>query len=508
MGIVFRQSVKSVIVTFGGALLGVLVIILSSKMIPKQELGFSRYLTNQTIVVSQVMMLGLQSTLAVYSHRYDAQDPRRRTIITLSLALPLLALLLMSGAYFLLKDYLIGKYPLADQELIRQFFFLFPCLTLLFTYQTILEIFLISQMKPAVAAFNKEITLRVLNIALILLFGLQLIPFSFFIIASVLIYTVPVGILYWLSTRTPGFGYAFQLGSFSRAERKEIFSFTWYHVLLSISVNLMGYLDSIMLEHYGQNGFESVAVYTNAVFIMSVLVIPYRTMANASSSLLIQAFRDKDKERVSDLFHRSSVNILIAGTAMAVLICCNLHNAVVLMEKGSSLLTSGGSTAKSFAAVTPLVLIMMIGRMADISTGMNEHVLSYSSHYRFSFYTSLILLITLLVLNRVLIPAWGIYGAAWSSSIALLLYNAAKWLFVWLKLKLQPFSARTLKILLAGGITWALCSLIPVVAGPVPDALLRTLVIIPVYLVLLLSLKVSPDLQTYVASVRKNKRFF
>jgi hypothetical protein len=40
MGIVVRQSIKSVIVTLAGVVLGALITILSTKFFPKAEMGF------------------------------------------------------------------------------------------------------------------------------------------------------------------------------------------------------------------------------------------------------------------------------------------------------------------------------------------------------------------------------------------------------------------------------------------------------------------------------------
>ncbi len=77
MGVVFRQSVKTTAVTFLGAVLGAVLVLVSSSLMPEQELGFSRNLTNQTVVASFFLMMGMSSTLFLFFHRYGKEADHR-----------------------------------------------------------------------------------------------------------------------------------------------------------------------------------------------------------------------------------------------------------------------------------------------------------------------------------------------------------------------------------------------------------------------------------------------
>jgi len=114
------------------------------------------------------------------------------------------------------------------------------------------------------------------------------------------------------------------------------------------------------------------------------------------------------------------------------------------------------------------------------------------------------------------VPRYGIYGAAWASTLALAVYNLLKFYFVWKKLDMQPFSFRTVLVIVAALPALAAGLLFPYFFNPdrhvymhtFIDATLRSSVIIIVYILFLLWLKPSKDLQEYIASVRKNKRLF
>jgi O-antigen/teichoic acid export membrane protein len=503
MGIVFRQSVKTSLVIFFGAFMGAIIVWLSTKFIEKQQLGFIGNLSNQAVVLSQILLLGLNNTLAVFIHRYIDNDDKRKLLLSFCLFLPLISMAVISIFYFVFKGWILGHYQLEDQPLMLRYYIWLPVFTLFFIYQVILEQYLGSQMKVAIAAFMREVVLRALNIILILAYAFNYVDFKVLVIGTVLIYSVPPLIFLLLAIQTEGFGVSFQLNGFTKTEYKEIIHFTWYHFLLTLSIILIGYMDVITLPLYDHAGFSSVAVYRVAVFIISFLQIPSKGMIPATFTVLAQAIATDDRVKAKDIFVRSSINILIATIGMALLIGCNLGNAIAVMAKG-------------YEDILPIFLILFIGRFADLATGLNDAVISITNHYKFNFYLALVLIAVLYLLIRFLVPRYGVYGAAWSTTITYVLFNIAKYLFVWKKLDMQPFSSKSLLVIVAA---------IPAVAGGyflpylfVPtrhiyvhaflDVVLRSGVIIVIYLGMLLWLKPSRDLQDYIASIKKNKRFF
>lgn len=377
----------------------------------------------------------------------------------------------------------------------QRYFMWLPVFTLFFIYQIILEQYLSSQMKVALSTFMREIVLRVLNITLIVLFGYGYIGFDLLVAGTVLVYLIPIIFLLIFSAQTKGFGFSFDFNVFTRQEYKEIIHFSWYHALLGISINLMGFLDALMIPLLDKNGLSSIAIYGNAVFIMSLLQIPYKAMSTATFPVLTIAFKNNNRAEVADIFKRSGINIFIASIGMALLIACNLNNAVMIMKNG-------------YGPVVALVLIMMIGRLTDAATGMNDQTLSVSRYYKANFYMSIGLVIFMVIFNLILIPRYGIYGAAWSTSVALMLYNIAKCLYIWKKLDLQPFSINTLKTILIGIFVAILVQLIPYMVNPYLDTIIRSSIIIGIYVLLLFWLKPSPDISTYISSIRNNKRLF
>lgn len=481
--------------------MGALIIWLATKYIPdKNQYGFTQSLTTNAVTVSQILIFGLNYTLAVYVHKFATDDRKRKLLLTLCLLIPLILCIAVTIGYFLLHSWVIGHFQPEDAPYMQRYYVLLPIYILLFIYQLLLEQFLGSQMKVAVAAFMREVVVRLINIALLLLYAFNYIEFHVLVYGMVLMYVVPVAIFLILSFRTDAFGLSLDFNSFTRTEYKELISFSWYHFLLNMAIILMSYMDVLLLQF---QGFGSVAVYRNAVFLISLLQIPSKALSPASFTVLAKAFSDNDLDKARDIFVRSSVNILIPTIAFAILITCNLHNVVRIIPNG-------------YSEMIPLFLILAVGAVVNLATGMNDQVLSIANYYKFNFYLSLGLIAVLYVLIRLSVPVYGIYGAAWSTTITLAIFNFAKFLFIWKKLDMQPFSKNTVLVILAGLPALAAGYYFPtlfdmtrhIYVHSFMDAALRSLVIVIVYVVMLLWLKPSDDLVEYMASVKKNKRLF
>ena len=506
MGIVFRQSVKTSIVVGGGAFLGAFITWLSAKYIAdKQQFGFVRNLTNQAVTISQILLLGLSSTLFVYTHKLSENEAKRKTLITLCLFIPLVAVLFSTIGYFTFKEWILHHFQPKDEPLMRQYFVWLPVYTLMLLYMVILEQYLGSQMKVAISAFMREILLRILNLGIILLYAFNYVDFSTLVAGTILIYLVPIIILFFIASRTRSFGFSLSLGVFSRAEYKEMFNFAWFHFLLSIAIMLMSTMDVLSLPFYDPNGLSSVAVYAIANLIISFLLLPSKAFLPASFSILTQAFNDNDMPKARDIFNRSSLNLMIASIGMALLLICNLDNAVAVIGNG-----------KNYSGSSAVFLILMVGQLVNLSTGMNDQVLSITNYYKFNFYVSITLTAFMYLLIRILVPRYGIYGAAWSSTTTIIIFNIVKYIFIWKKLAMQPYSGKTLVVLVAALPALATGYFFPYFFNPdrhvyvhtFLDATMRSTAIVIVYVLMLLWLKPSHDLTTYLASVKKNKRLF
>lgn len=503
MGIVFRQSAKNAIVSAAGAVLGAIVILLSTNYIQKQELGFIRTFTNYAVAGGQLLIIGLNSTIGFYVHKYADEPLKKKKLITWALGLPTVILTFTTILYYILQPWIINQLQPGDRALQLRYYNWLPFYTLMFIYLAMLEQYLGSQLKVAAAAFMREVAFRLGYVALILLYAFGVVGIDTLITGNVLMYLLPVSAMFLLARGTKNFGFTMRSGIFSQTEVKEMAHFTWYHFLMASSILLINYMDQLLLPMYDKSGLVSAAIYGNAAFLISLLQVPYRALVPASYAVLAKAFADNDTAKAKDLFQRSSLNIFIATMFVSVVLCCNLQNVLNVIPPG-------------YEAIIGVFLILLAGNLVNIATGMNDQVLSITNYYKFNFYLSLVLMVSLYFLLRFLVPVYGVYGAATATAITMIVFNLVKTFFIWRKLDMLPFSKNTLLIVIATAPALASGYFLPhffsrvrhIYVNTLLDACLRSAAIMVVYLLMLLWLKPSADVEEYIAQIKKNKRLF
>lgn len=495
MGIVFRQSIKSSIVILLGAILGLVFTVWQTKVMIKTEIGVSKSLIYQAVVLQCWALLGGPSILLTFIHRYAKSDAKRTVLFNTVLLFPLIALAIFCIPYFTLRPWIISKYQFVDQPYYNNFFIWMPVLTLLWSYMTIFEYYLIGIMKTALATFMREVVLKIVNLFLLALFAFKLISFEFFIIGSFLSYIVPLAILIFYTNRDRKIQFSFDWKLFSRSEAKEIVHFGWYHMLISLALNLVAYIDQLMLAPLSHEGSSVLAVYSIAIFLVSFVSIPYRAMLNAAIPKLNEAFIEKNNNHLAHLFNRANLNILVATAFVGVLIVSNIHNVVAILPKG-------------YESLKPLFLILFLGRLIDVSTGLNQEFISITPHYKFTFWAALVYIAIALVGNRIFIPIYGIYGAAWVAAFSLAIYNIVKAIYLKRKFGLYPFQKRGLWVFPIVALTYGVSCLIPQFSNPFIDGLIRTPIVASVMVLLLFWLQPSEDVKEYWSTVKNKKRLF
>jgi O-antigen/teichoic acid export membrane protein len=231
--------------------------------------------------------------------------------------------------------------------------------------------------------------------------------------------------------------------------------------------------------------------------VITLMTLPYRAMSTASYATLNQAYIDNDIVKVKDLFSRSGINILVVATGIFIITICNLDNLISLCN-----------FPPGYDIIKPIIVILLIGRLFDMATGLNNELISISKYYKFNFRVAILLLIMVVVFDYILIPKYSVNGAAWGATASLIIFNIIKVIYLWVKMRLQPFNSKTGLIIIAGATAGIIGYLIPFVENDLIDLIIRTGVIFVIYLTLLLVFRASDDLTTYLKSVKNTRRLF
>lgn len=496
MGIVIRQSIKSVIVTLGGVLLGALIAVLSTKFFPKNELGFRENLIKVSIWTSYLAIFGFNYTVLIFGQKYPPGHEKRSNFLAITSVIPLVLSIIVSTGFFIMEPYLNDIYHGEDAAMMHQYIWLFPLLTLLTAMIGWMEGYLQSLHKTALQNLAREVIARIIYIVLIVLFAIQVISFHTFIWLYVILYLVPFLFLLYIAIRNPGFHFSYKKGVFSSAEIKEIFRFSGYHMLTVASTVLILQLDVFLLGPLG--GLEQVAVYSIATLAISMLRNPTRVIGIAATPAFTQTYNEGDLIGLRNLFSRSAINMQIIGVCMFVLVYVNINNI-----EGVMAIIKGG-----YSQIKPLIMILMLGQLFDMITGLNFELIGVSKYYRFNFWIALVLMILVFILNYFMIKEIGIYGAAWATTIGLVIFNISKTFFLWNKMGIQPFSKATIYILVAGAVAGFATWMIPYLGNVFVDGICRSTVFALLMWFALYRIKVSSELNDITDNLIHKRRFY
>jgi len=218
---------------------------------------------------------------------------------------------------------------------------------------------------------------------------------------------------------------------------KSFLSYVLLNVIGTSGILIVARIDSVMVT--SQVGLSQFAIYTIAFFIATVIEVPKRAISQISTPLISQSFMRDDLVGVGSLYKKVSIHQLIIGLLLFIGIWANLDNIYYYMPNKDV-----------YIAGKWIVLWIGLGKLADMTAGVNGEIIIMSRYYIFNVVSVACLAAFTIVANLVLIPIYGIEGAAIAFAITMTLFNLVKMWFLWAKFKLQPFSFKTLWVISAG----------------------------------------------------------
>lgn len=482
-----RQSIISSILVYIGFALGFLNTYLFTREGSFTEAQFG--LTGTFIAIANVMFsfanLGMPSFIHKFFPYYTANLPwKKNDMLTLALMVSSFGFLLVIIAGYLLKDLVIRKFGTNSAELVHYYYLIFP-FGFGLTIFMVLEAYSWQLKKSVLTNFLREILFRLLTTILIVLFlfgvvadfdqFIRLYSYTYIIVALVLLAFI-------LSAGKGGF-----IITISRVTKKfykkvlTLVSFVWGGQLI---YNIATVFDTIIIAAVIPNGLAYAGIFTLAQNIASLIQAPQRGVISASVGPLAQAWKEKDLAKINRIYKHSSINMLLFSVGMFFLIYLNFIDGVYTFN-----------LKDTYLQALPVFLLIGLMRILDMGTGVNAQIIGTSTLWRFEFFTGIILLAMALPLNYFLTKRFGVIGPAISNLIAFTIYNFIRYIFLWKKFGMQPFTYRSLWTVLLGIFSFLICYLLFRGLGGLLWIFIRSLVFVILYAGGIILLRITPDVE-------------
>ena len=480
MGIVIKQSIRSSIIAYLGVLIGYInVLWLFPYFLEADQIGLFRLIQSSAFLMATFGQFGLGSALVKFFPKLKDQ----KGFLSFIILGGVLGFVLFAAFTFLFKTE-ITAYFAKESGLFIEYFGITLLISFILIQFQLLEAYCRSLLKIVIPTLIRDIQLRLSVTVLVALYALNIITFNGLIqwLSGAYLLMVITVIFYLRQLK------AFQLSSnfkfINTALLKQIMTYAVYMMIGAGGTQIVLQIDSIMVS--GALGLDATGIYTIA-FIGVVIEMPKRSITQISAPLISQAFEKNDMPAVEKLYKQTSINQMIIGSLLLIGIWANLESLYSFIPNG-----------EIYIQGINVVLFIGLGKLSDMIFGTNGEIIVMSKHYKFNVVAVGILAILTITLNLLLIPKYGIEGAAIASFLAMLTFNLSKFLFVWVKFKIQPFSLGSIKLLAIIGLVLWVNQWVPKMELTLVDILIRSTVITVLLVGLTIGLKVSEEVNSLV----------
>ena len=433
MGIIQKQGVKSSFFIMIGFLIGAVnLLVLFPLFFSKNDQGLVRAMLDIGATLSVFCTLGTLPVIykfyPFYNH-YLGPKKNELPFITLIINLIGFGILLIIG--WQQKDFIIRK--LGKSPSLAQYFnYVYPYTFFLLIFYW-LEAFAWGLRKGVYSNFLRETLIRILTTLLIIAFGLKYIDLTVFLTLFSLLYVIPSLLLLINLIQSKQFSFkSLQISSVTRRLKGKMFSFALF-VFAGQFFNLLARTNDTFLI-VGLRGLNDAAIFAIATYVSAILEIPQRSLNSISIPVLATSWKNKDFANIKHIYHKSVSNLLAIGLLLFGLIWLNTDNLVNFLNWVSN------KEAGGYDAISKLIFILGLAKLIDLATGVNSQIIGTSNFWKFDFFTNLFYILLSLPLNYYLIKNYNLEGLAYSNLIALCLYNSIRFLFLYKKFKLQPYT--------------------------------------------------------------------
>jgi O-antigen/teichoic acid export membrane protein len=383
------------------------------------------------------------------------------------------------GLSFFFKDDIVSHYS-KTSSLFKDYFNYIALLTIYLVYFHIFDAYLRALYKTVIYVFLQNVVLRFLWMILIILYYFKYLDFDQFMFYYVNAYALLLLIMLVYTVYIKEFFVSPSFKKFDKKKVKEMAIFGLFVILGASSGLVSGAIDSLMIGALTENGLAQVGYYSIALYIGIMIMIPYGSITRIATPIISEAWNNNDTKKIDKIYKQTSTNLMLIGTLLFLGIWLNADNIFQMLPK-------------EYAVAKYVLLFLCIAKLFDVATGVNATIIQFSKFFKLMLYFNVLLIVLLIGTNFLLIPKYGIEGAAVATLISIVIVNSIRLIIIKVKMGILPFTIKSIYIPVIGIITYVIVYFIPPVEWFVLDIIIRSVVITSVFVPTMYLLKVSDE---------------
>ncbi|HEX7366611.1 MAG TPA: lipopolysaccharide biosynthesis protein [Pelobium sp.] len=481
MNLLKKQGFYNSITLYIGTALGFFnLIILFQRSFTAEQIGFFGLLTSVSLLYTQVAALGFSAIITRYFPYFKTDDATHHGFPTYVFKITGIGFLIVTCFYIFGKEFIINfKAENKGSSYFYHYYYLIIPVALFALWYNLAETFSRTTYHNILPAFLREVGLKIFTTVGVLLVYFQILHYQQFVFWYLAANAVILLLLLFYLKKLDLLRFK-NIENLVKEKSSEIIKYGFYSMLAGSSFTMIQNIDTIMLKVYTSE--KMIGYYFTLFAIAMVISLPAKALGTTSYQIIADAWKVNDLKKINKIYSKTSLVQFITGTLLLIGLIANWQNVLVVLKK------------PEYAAFYQVFLVVGLGFLCDITGGLNGAIIGFSKNYKVSIYLLVSAVVLCALLNVLLIPTYGIIGAALAYSLTMLALNFFYWLYLLLKYKLQPFSFKFVKVAIIGLFVLLVGMYLPYLGNFFVDTVIRSVLMAFIYVSMIYYLHISPDI--------------
>jgi len=485
MNLIKKQGIlNSIFLYLGTALAFFNLMIVFQRSLSIREIGFYNILSSVVLLYVQFASWGISNVITRFLPIFRTNDKKHQGFATYAFLACGLTFGIFTIGFFLFKDQVIAYKAVDDTASLmdRYYGYFFP-IALCSTLYLLQESFARTAFKTLLPSFLREVALRLFATCGAILILVNWIDYHGFIdlylIGNIAILLVISIYVYYIR--------AYRFGAITtpvKSQIRHMFQFGFYSMLGGSSFTLLQNLDVLIIKVL--SGEEMVGIYATFFGIAQIISLPARALNITSYQIIANAWKENQLAKINKIYGKTTIVQCLVGCLLLVMLIVNRDAILALLDK------------PEYPKYFNVMIIVGLAFLVDATGGINQAIIGFSKHYRWVMILMVFAALLCAVLNFLLIPLFGLEGAALSYLLTMIFTNFSFWLFLLLKFKMQPFTMKIGLILLISAISLAIGCFVPKMGPFILDTCIRSLLVSFIFGALTYVFQISPDINEVI----------
>lgn len=432
-----------------------------------EQIGLLRVIPSTAFLIMSFAQLGIGQVLLKFSPELRKKPDGLAQLVTFCIYVVFLGFLLACAILYVFRQP-ITAYFSQNSALLSDYFLVVIALILILSLHSLFEIYGRLFLKIIAQNIIREVLLRLMMTLGVSLFYLQIISFHQLAYGLIIIYGIMLLSLLTYIVWMNELKLSVRLNLIDRSLLKRISVFAVFVLIGAGSNNIVLNIDQIMIS--SALGLGANGIYSTVFYFAVVIELSRRVIAQITTPIVSDSLENQDLSAVEKIYKQTSINQMIVGGLFFIGLICNLDNLFALMSNG-----------ETFAQGRYVIYFIGLSKVIDMSFANSSPIITMSKYYKFNVVTIAILAVLMIVLNLILIPKYGISGAAFASLSALFIFGLLKMIFIKVKFGFLPFTYKNGILVLIGAVVAFMGFSIPQIEHSLVDLVVRSSLITVVY---------------------------